>query len=327
VRFHLGTLETGARIVTIGGALAPGMRKQARITLDEPVVARAGDRFVLRSASPLVTIGGGIIGDPAPQHRRARPWTSPAITPAERLAHALTAAGAHGVEIATLATRLGATPDAVGALLAAPDVGSRRIGGRIFTEQVISAHAARFMALVEEHHARSPLDPGAPLQSIRARLGSEPALADLVLDELVRAGQLEVSGALVMRHGWSPVLTPAQRAAREALFEALATAGREPPSVGELEARFGPATLSLLRMLEREGSLVQVEGDRFYASPVVEELTGALKAGMAPGREYGPAELRDLLGFSRKYLIPFLEYCDRVGVTERRSGGRTLGAR
>ncbi|MDQ6689839.1 MAG: SelB C-terminal domain-containing protein, partial [Gemmatimonadota bacterium] len=45
---------------------------------------------------------------------------------------------------------------------------------------------------------------------------------------------------------------------------------------------------------------------------------------MAPGRVYVPAQLRDVLGFSRKYLIPFLEFCDRIGVTERRGEGRIL---
>lgn len=327
VRFHLGTMETGARIVSVGGALTPGARKQARITLDEPIVARAGDRFVIRSASPLVTIGGGIVGDPAPQHRRARPWPSPATTPTARLTHALAAAGAHGVEVATLATRLGAAPAEVDALLASSGSGVRRVGERIFAEQVIAEQAARLMAIVEQHHARAPLEPGAPLQSVRARLGTEPALADLVLHEQVRDGTLEVSGALIMRRGWSPVLTPAERTSRDALLEAVRAAGREPPSVGELEARFGAATLALLRMLEREGGVVQVEGDRFYAAPVVEELTRVLRDGMTPGQEYGPAELRDLLGFSRKYLIPFLEYCDRVGVTERRAGGRVRGTR
>jgi selenocysteine-specific elongation factor len=232
----------------------------------------------------------------------------------------------HGVEVATLATRLGAAPGAVDALLAAPGSGVRRVGDRIFAEQVVAEQAARLTAIVDQHHARAPLEPGAPLQSVRARLGAEPALTDLVLDELVRSGILEVSGALVMRRGWTPVLTSGERATRDALLDALRSAGREPPSVGELEARYGAATIALLRMLEREGDVVQVEGDRFYAAPVVEELTRVLREGMTPGQEYGPSELRDLLGFSRKYLIPFLEYCDRVGVTERHPGGRVRGA-
>ena len=83
--------------------------------------------------------------------------------------------------------------------------------------------------------------------------------------------------------------------------------------------------MPLLRNLEREGKVVQVEGDRFYAAAVVEGLVGRLRSGMTPGREYGPAELRELLGTSRKFLIPFLEWCDRQRITERRPEGRVIG--
>jgi len=53
---------------------------------------------------------------------------------------------------------------------------------------------------------------------------------------------------------------------------------------------------------------------------------GRMGAGMADGREYAPAELRDLLGLTRKFLIPFLEYCDREGYTIRTGLGRRLVA-
>jgi selenocysteine-specific elongation factor len=79
-----------------------------------------------------------------------------------------------------------------------------------------------------------------------------------------------------------------------------------------------------MRILERESVLVSVEADRYYAATALEALVGRLRTGMAPGREYSPGDLRDVIGLSRKYLIPFLEYCDRRGITERRSGGRVL---
>jgi selenocysteine-specific elongation factor len=53
-------------------------------------------------------------------------------------------------------------------------------------------------------------------------------------------------------------------------------------------------------------------------------MAEALRSGMHAGQEYGPAELRAVVGVSRKYLIPLLEYFDRVGVTERRGQGRVV---
>jgi selenocysteine-specific elongation factor len=91
-----------------------------------------------------------------------------------------------------------------------------------------------------------------------------------------------------------------------------------------LVLRYGSSVPSLLNFLERQGRLVQVEADRYYDRNAVDALIAKLRAGLAPGRVYAPAQLRDLLGFSRKYLIPFLEFCDRIGVTERRGEGRTL---
>ncbi|MFL5577098.1 MAG: selenocysteine-specific translation elongation factor [Gemmatimonadaceae bacterium] len=329
VRFHLGTLDVGARVVTAGGALEPGERKAARVVLDEPVVARAGDRFVLRSASPVATIGGGVVSDPHPPYRRARPWSRPGLPAEERLPLLLAEAAGHGVERGGLAVRLGIPPAFASRLVASAVEEGRGVllGGRLFDSAALGALRDRLVALVERHHEQAPLEPGAPLQSVRAQLGAAPELVEEAVRQAVQGGAVELEGGAIRRRGWTPRLTAGQEAARAALVEALRAAGREPPSVGEL-GELGPAVPALLRLLERDGVVVQVEPERFYAAAAVGELVAALRAGTAEDREYSPAELRDLLGISRKYLIPFLEYCDRVGVTARRGAGRVVpGAR
>jgi hypothetical protein len=74
--------------------------------------------------------------------------------------------------------------------------------------------------------------------------------------------------------------------------------------------------------MAREGMLVGVEPDRYYLAATVDGLLVRLREGMRADAEYGPAELRELLGFSRKFLIPFLEFTDRSGVTLRDAAGR-----
>jgi selenocysteine-specific elongation factor len=323
VRFHLGTMETGARVVASGGALAPGQRRQARIVLDEAVVARAGDRFVLRSASPLVTIGGGVVNDPLPPHRRSRPWPRSAASPEERLPLVIGSSLTRGVDVASLPVRIGATPEALPALLASAG-GVRRVGERIYAQDTLRSLAELALAAVDEFHQRFPLEPGAPLQSVRARLGVEAQVAEGILNELQRDGRIELRGAVVMRSGWSPAVSPEAEAARAKLLEALDAAGAEPPSVGELEQQCGPDTLALLRLLERDGLLVQVESERFYATPALGALVETLRTKTVPDRSYTPSELRDLLGLSRKFLIPLLEHFDRSGVTDRRGGERFI---
>jgi selenocysteine-specific elongation factor len=80
----------------------------------------------------------------------------------------------------------------------------------------------------------------------------------------------------------------------------------------------------LLRFLERQGRIVQVETDRYYDRAALDGLIARLRSELEAGQVYAPGQLRDVLGVSRKYLIPFLEFCDRNGITERRGVGRVL---
>jgi selenocysteine-specific elongation factor len=324
VRLHLGTMETGARVVVAGGGLAPGERRSARVVLDEPVVARAGDRFVLRSASPVATVGGGTVTDPLPPHRRARPWPREGATAEGRLRLALAEAAGHGVPRAELPVRLGIPAADVAQLLArAP--GTLELGSRVYDVDAAESVGHRLKAHVEEGHRRAPLEPGVSLQAARAALGAAPELVEHTVAGLVQAGVLVTEGGLVRLADWAPRLDDGERALAERLVDALAAAGREPPSVTELAAAHGGAVAPLLRFMERKGRVAQVEPERYYAAAALEQLIGALRDGMVPGRVYGPGELRELVGVSRKYLIPFLEYCDRRRVTERRADGRVVG--
>ena len=323
VRFHLGTTEVGARVVTAGGPLTAGETKAARIVVDAPIIARAGDRFVLRGGSPVGTIGGGIVVDPTPNHRRARPWSGPHDSFPSRLALALAEAAAQGLEISDLPVRVGATPAEIAAHLA--DVsGAVRLGGRIFDARSRGDLVETVVRSVDDHHAKQPLDAGAALQTVRAQLSGRPELIDDAIRVAVEEGRIEIEGGIVRRSGWVPRLSGDQASLKSRLVEVLRAAGAEPPSVAELTSANGPAVAQLLRLLEREGAVIPVDSERYYEVGALTLLVARLRNEMVGGREYSPSELREVIGLSRKYLIPFLEYCDRRGITERRSVGRVL---
>ena len=324
VRFHLGTTEVGARIVTVGGPLAAGETKAARIVLDTPVIARAGDRFVIRGGSPVATLGGGVVVDPSPTHRRARPWTIPHHSVESRLFLALGEAGGEGLAVADLPVRLGVSPTDVAARFPGGAGDPVRLADRIFDAGHRDSLVAALVGAVEEHHRRYPLDAGAALQSLRSRLTARPELVDDAVRVAVRAGTIAVDGGTVRLTGWAPQLSNVQTDLKSRLVETLRQAGSEPPSVAELTVAHGPSVTGILKLLEREGAIVPVESDRYYEAGALTHLVGQLRNAMMPGREYAPTELREVIGLSRKFLIPFLEYCDRRGITERRSAGRVL---
>ena len=131
-----------------------------------------------------------------------------------------------------------------------------------------------------------------------------------------------VDGGAVRRAGWVPSLSADQAVVLAALERRLAEAGREPPSVQELAGELGPGVAALVVVSERAGNVRQIEPGRYYHQRVLDELVNTLAARLEPGREYPPTELREVLGVSRKYLIPLLEFLDRERLTERTPGGR-----
>jgi len=322
VRLHLGTSDVEARLVGLSGAVEPGSSTSARIVLDAPIVARTGDRFVLREASPARTIGGGVIIDPfAPP--RARPWPIEARTPSALLALLLREAGAPGLVVAELPVRLGVPPARVADVVASR--ATWRVGQRLLDATLRDALAADALRLVEAYHAEHPLEPGAPQQWLRSRLAAPEEVASAALAGLESNGAVVAEQGAVHLPGFSPRLSADEESLRDRLLAALDSAGHEAPTLDEMVAALGASPVSLAavaRLLARDGALVAVEPARYYRTVVVQELVGRLRAGMTSDVGYGPSELRELLGFSRKFLIPFLEYCDRAGITRRDGEGR-----
>ncbi len=341
VRFHLGTRDVSARIVPSTGGGSPGTElaalkglqasrlTSARIVLDEAIAARGGDRFVVRTGSPPTTIGGGTITDAAPGHARVRPWHVAAQPIAERIWEMVRDAASRGVPSEGLPIRAGLRPSEMAAVTRSLSDRVESIGGVLYDREAIAEVERRAMELVSAHHDRAPLEEGLSQQSLRGALKASPALSDAVIDRLVAARALVAERGVVRRNDWTVRPTATQETLLAALGRAVVEADREPPSVPELAASgMGPpdSVTTLLRLLERRGVIRQVESERFYSVGILSQLGEALRTGMAAGREYGPAELREFLGVSRKYLIPLLEYFDRIGVTERRANGRVIAA-
>lgn len=315
VRFHLGTSEAGARLVSAAGRVAPGTVHAVRIALDVPIVARAGDRFVLRTSSPAMTIGGGIVTDPWAPARRAKPWRAPGADAEARLEWIATECAGEGLALADIPVRIGVPPGSVDDLVR----GTRavhRLADHIFAAAVRARLRDRLATDIRAWHKTHPLEAGIPLQHARASLRAGEALFDDLVRDLSDRGKIEQRGGVLARAGWRAG-SGADAVKVAELAIALEAGGIAPLSVDELMGQFGKETPALLRVLEREGRAVAVATDRYYASAAVAALLQALREATADGSQKTASQIREALGLSRKYLIPFLEYCDRIGVSRR----------
>jgi selenocysteine-specific elongation factor len=290
------------------------------VVLQEPVPARAGDRFVLRRASPPATIGGGVVVDPLPPRRRPSAW-SRLERHEDTLGRILQEASGAGVEQSLLAARSGISPVTLRNLLGRPEV-AVAIGARVYHPAVVEAAREAIELLVKEGHRVDPLGDGQSIAGLPDVLPFAVELVERAVADLAAAGRIERRGAVLASPGWRAVVGERDAVYRVQLLSDIRAGGAEPPDVATLTAVHHRDPVPILRLLERENLIVGVEPGRFYAVEVVDRLVTKLRDGMTESREYSPSELREVLGLSRKYLIPFLEFCDRKRITERRATGR-----
>jgi selenocysteine-specific elongation factor len=332
VRVHHGTSEVMARVV-LDRSASPGDRVPARLFLESGLVARSGDRLVIRSYSPVTTIGGGVVVDPcvdAIARARGR-RVGPAATPesdGERVRLLVARRGTAGMDRPALevaggldATRLTA------ALSRGAELGLVERDGWFVARDEIERIGGVLRSALDRFHREHPMEAGMPVQAWRAAAGAVReqaiALAEERLVEVERA--VARQGSLVRSRGWEPGSGQAAQAARGRVLTALASADAEPPSVQELAASLpGIDVPAVLRLLAREGAVVAVARDRYYEAGALVRERERLEGVLREIGEATPAQLRDRLGRSRKWLIPLLEWADREGVTVRRGDVRVL---
>ena len=329
VRLHSGATEVGARVTFLesagGRSSAPRL---ARIATDDPIPLRGGDRFVLRLPAPVGTMGGGTVVDPYARRRSGAVLNGQgsglAASAEARLEWILESEGGRGVAISDVAVRSGLAPDDVRTSMLR---GTMRAGSNnLFSSAAVESTMAQIRMIIAEYEIRSPLSRGVSTQTLRGGLRVNEELADIAIREMEGGGEIETDGPLIRRKGWAPNPSESDQKATDAVAHDICASGREPPGVGELMARHGSSVPALLRLLERDGRIVKVDTDRYYDASVLAEMVARMRQELVPGTVYVPAQLRDVLGLSRKYLIPFLEFCDRKGITERQGEGRVLRA-
>jgi selenocysteine-specific elongation factor len=323
VRLHLGTAEIMARVLP-REPITPGGKGIARLSLEEPVLARAEDRFVLRSYSPVTTIGGGRVLDPLPPGRRAAwPAGLAAREPNERL-RAVLARRPEGIGSDTLPILLG-VPRAVATGIARAEKSARLIGDLWVTGALVEEVGLRALSLLREYHREHISDTGMPLETLRHSLRAHDAIVEAALSDFARAGRLRRIDGVVALAGFAPGVAGGN-AEIDRVVAILLDAHLSPPSVSELERSTGRRDLiAVLRLAAASGRVEAVERDRYYAREALEKFTTVLHDVGRHG-EIIPAALRERLGISRKYLIPLLEWADERGITVRMGEGRRLKA-
>jgi len=342
VRFHVGTSEIMARAILLDRTeLAPGETSFARFRLEGQLVARPGDRFVVRSYSPVVTIGGGTLLDvDPPRFKRRGPALVAHLTllqtgdPEAVLEEHVRHVGAAGVRLATLAGRVPFGPAQLKGLLDALQAAGRVIA--VERDWFIHPESfARLSTLVVDtltafHHA-GPLKPGMSREELRSRAGgADERVFAFLLSALSADGTVKTERDKVRLASHEVRLSPDQQRVVDRLEDDFLRAEAAPPSAEEALGRAGlgggDEEHELFQVLVQAGKLVRVKESLFFHARALDTIQTKLVALLRERKEIGPADIKDLLGISRKYAIPLLEFFDQRRVTARVGERRILRA-
>ena len=341
VRFHVGTSEIMARALLLDRAeLAPGETSFARFRLEGALVARPGDRFVVRSYSPVVTIGGGTLLDvDPPRFKRKGPALVAHLTllktgdPEAVLEEHVRHVGAAGVRLATLAGRVPFGPAQLKGLLDALQAAGRVIAVDrdwfIHPESFARLRTLVVEALTAFHHA-SALKPGMSREELRSRAGgADERVFAFLLSALGADGTVKTERDKVRLGSHEVRLSPDQQRILDRLEADFLRAEAAPPSAEEALGRAGlggDEEHELFQVLVQAGKLVRVKESLFFHAHALDTIQTKLVALLRERKEIGPADIKDLLGISRKYAIPLLEFFDQRRVTARVGERRILRA-
>jgi selenocysteine-specific elongation factor len=344
VRFHLHTVEALGRVRVLSetGEIVPGGKGFVQISLEAPVIAHAGERFILRSYSPSITIAGGRILNPAAAKHRGKELARVRQTLTNlsngslslQLSTFVTQAKDQGLRLSDLVALTGWTDAVISEGLKEALRGNNVVDceGVLISREDFDRLSDVVKQAVQAHHKREPLSRGLARETLRERnfAHSPPEVFRCVLTRLEREGVIVSDKDVVREKGHSLELAGADADLRDRLERAFREAGLEPGSIdATLRAAAGEKSdvnrnRRILQMLIDEGKLVRIQPEMIFHRQALNGLIAKLRdyaSKHEPDRTIDVPAFKDLAGISRKYAIPLLEYMDRERVT-RRNGDR-----
>jgi selenocysteine-specific elongation factor len=342
VHFHASTAETITEILLYGASeLAPGRTALAHLVLQDDIVLVAGERFIVRQFSPVITIGGGVVLDPLSRRPLSRDTSRVKFLEtlrdrsSDEVLTAMVTRAPTGLRYEEIAAHIGwreteiqETIKALSSTGAVKSIGDDRpllISGGIF-ESLRSAISEK----IERFQRENPLMPGIAREDLRSSIGRrvKPEVFRAALAELTAQKKVEVQGEIVKRAGSGITLQPDEQVAKSKIEAVFRAGGLAVPAVKDVLAGLSVEAKraeKLLHVLLREKSLIRVSPELIFHQAALTHLKERLsRYKTSNGERISVPAFKDLTGITRKYAIPLLEYLDRERVTRRAGDERVI---
>lgn len=344
VRVYHGTSEIMGRVVILDReVLKPGETCLAQMRLEGMMCARKGDRFVIRTYSPMVTIGGGSIIDPHPPKRKRflsrdinELLTKEKGSPEEVIEHVLLKNSRFFPDADTVSKLSGFGTEDTRRVMESLKEGGRAVSflsgdGECYAHRDYIADVSEAVTRgLRKFHAENPLQPGMMKEEIKSRI-FENSIKQRVFDGLLKLLEdkklIKSSTKYVSLYGFGIALSPVQDRIRSQMIRTFDLFGFNVPkpddALGEIDGPVSEVRM-VFQLLLDQGELIRINGEMVISSKnyriALDKLTDFIKS----NGEITLAQYRTLLNTSRKYAVSLLEYFDQTKITKRVGDNRLL---
>ncbi len=345
VRFHIGTAQILSRLILLDKkSIEPGEDVYARIYLESPVAATAGDRFVIRSYSPITTIGGGKILDPLVTKKRQ---PKQALLrelelldkgdERERTAVIMERAGLDGISDRRLSVRTGITFKKQKKIL--EEMFSKkeailleREPQKVMSPKIYKDFQERIVLEAKTYHERFPLKDGFFKEELRISTGGfiDQPLFNRAIRDLEGDGIIVVEKDKIRLKDHTVDLKDDLENLKREIEDIYREAGLTSPSTKDVLSRYPDRkreAANILAVLFNDKILVKINEEMYFHRGAIEDLEKRYRRLLEEEGESSPATFRDLTGLSRKYTIPLMEYFDKIKLTIRVGDHRVMRGR
>ena len=342
VRFHTGTSEEmGYLILLDQEELPPGQTVVAQLRLDSPVAIVKDDSFVVRSYSPVRTIGGGQVLNPIPQkHKRLRQDVVEGLQhladddPEAICSQHIRQAGYRGVSFSHLKIMTNLTDKQLDTAL--QNLLSKKTITQTDKENRIFLHQTTFDKIIQStaeylgsYHSGNPLKAGMSKEELKSKFPqlSDPKVFNLILNQMIKNGQITQEENTVRLSNHRVSLGADQANIRKKMLDIYQKGGLQPPYFRELPGMLDADpnhTKDVLMLLVQEGQIIKTKDDLYFHVAAITELKSRLVDFLKSKEEITTPQFKEMTGASRKYVIPLIEYFDASKVTLRVGDSRKL---
>jgi len=342
VRFHVGTTEIMGRILMGKEGIEPGSTEFVQVRLDNPVSVLRGDPFVIRSYSPVMTIGGGkILNSLAKKRKKTKSehWNDMVLLsdedPKAIILYHLKNSGYRGLTHSEISMRTAIfgkkLEKNIQMLLGQNEIIQYESDGARFLSQFIyKNYLDKVLSELKNFHKINLLLPGMSKEELKNRIfpyGVEIKIYQKILSDLEKSKQIKIEKDLVSVFSHVVLLKEDMEKIKNDMEIIFKRAGLETPSKDEAFKRFNDQKTSqeVFDILRREGVLLILKDNVILHKDNLKNISEKVINFLKSKGEINIADFKEISGgLSRKYMIPILEYLDNQKITIRVGDVRKL---